>query len=158
MNFKKIVSLSPSVTEILFLLKSGRKVAGVTEQCRRMEQAKDKESVGSFLHPDVKKIVSLNPDLVITYKKIRDEFLSAELKKRNITVFIFAPVKVEEIFDEMEKIGSAAGSGNLAKSLTGRLRKRIDLVREKVSGRALPRVLRLMRGVPVTIPVTIPSP
>ena len=152
MNFKKIVSLSPSVTEILFFLKSGDKIIGVTEQCGRIREAKNKEIVGSFLHPDLKKIVSLNPDMVIAYRKIRDEFLLAELKKRNITVLIFTPVKVKGIFDEMEKIGGITGRGDLAKSLVSRLRKRVDEVRERVSGRALPRVLRLMKDFPLTIP------
>ena len=151
MNFNKIVSLSPSVTEILFFLKSGGKVIGVTEHCARMKQAKNKETVGSFIRPDIEKVVSLNPDLVIAYRRIHDGLLD-ELKRRNIDVLIFAPTKVEEILNEIEKIGNAAGSGDLAKSLTSQLEKRIDVVRKKVSGRALPRVLRLMKDAPITIP------
>ena len=158
MSFKKIISLSPAITETLFFLKLGHKIIGVTEQCARMKQAKNKEKVGSFLHPDQEKIISLNPDLVIVYKKIRDEFLLAELTKRNITVLIFAPAKVSEIFDEMEKIGDIVGSGDSARYLVSQLRKRIEVVKEKISGRALPKVSRLMRGFPLTVPITIPSP
>lgn len=158
MTFKRIVSLSPSVTEILILLNSGREIIGVTDQCARMEQVKNKEKVGSFICPDTEKVISLKPDLVIVYKKIRDERLLTELTKRNITILNFAPIKIKEIFDGIKRMGDVVGSGKLAKIFINQSRKRIDAVKEKVSGRALPRVLRLMRGIPITVPITVPSP
>src|SRR5262245_18434446 len=64
-NPQRILSLAPNVTEILFALGLGARIAGVTSYCDFPEAAKTKEKVGDTLHPDLEKIISLKPDLVV---------------------------------------------------------------------------------------------
>ena len=62
---QRIVSLAPNVTEILFALGLGDKVVGVTNFCNYPEEAKQKEKVGMLLNPNIEKILTLKPDLVV---------------------------------------------------------------------------------------------
>ena len=62
---QRIVSLAPSVTEILFALGLGDSVVGATEYCTYPPEAKKVERIGGFASPNIEKIISLSPDLVI---------------------------------------------------------------------------------------------
>lgn len=61
----RIVSLAPSVTEVLFELGLGDKVVGVTHYCRFPPEAQKRERIGGFYDISIEKIVSLTPDVVV---------------------------------------------------------------------------------------------
>src|SRR5437870_309956 len=61
----RIISLLPSNTEILESLGAGSEVVGVTRYDRRLLREPSTASVGDFMHPDVERIVSLKPDLIV---------------------------------------------------------------------------------------------
>ena len=141
----KLISLAPSCTETLFYLGLGEKVIGVTEQCNYPEEAKEKEKIGSFACPDIKKIVSLKPDLIITCGKIHEKFLG-EFRKHDIAVFDFAPESVKDTLDRMEKLGRICGQDTACGVLVDALRQRINKAIGKIPERASsPRVFRLIR-------------
>ena len=62
---KRIVSLAPNITEILFSLGLDEEIVGVSIHCNFPEKAKSKVRVGSYISLDFEKITSLNPDLII---------------------------------------------------------------------------------------------
>jgi iron complex transport system substrate-binding protein len=62
---ERIVSLAPSNTEILFALGLEDKIVGVTDYCNYPEAAKFKDKVGGYSEPNIEKIVSLRPDLIL---------------------------------------------------------------------------------------------
>jgi len=62
---ERIVSLSPSNTEILFALGLSDKVVGVTDYCNYPPEAAEKDSVGGFDKPNIEVILTLEPDLVL---------------------------------------------------------------------------------------------
>ncbi len=148
----RIVSLAPSNTETLFFLGLGEEIVGVTEQCDYPEGARDRERIGSFAHPDVGMIASLQPDLVVTSGKIHERFLD-EFKRQNIPVFVFASRSVEGILESVEELGRVCGQGKRAQSLVGSLRERIDMARARIpEGATPPRVFRLMSRDPLFTP------
>ena len=63
---QRIVSLAPNLTEILFELGLGDQIVGVTNYCTYPPEALEKEKVGGFINPNLEKIVSLKPDLVVS--------------------------------------------------------------------------------------------
>jgi iron complex transport system substrate-binding protein len=65
---RRIVSLAPNITEILFALGLGSKVIAVTRFCDYPPQAGGKEKIGGLLDPNLEKIKALRPDLVIAYR------------------------------------------------------------------------------------------
>ena len=62
---RRIVSLTPSLTEIVFSLGAGERVVGVSDYCDYPPEARTRPRVGTFLQPSVEKILALRPDLVL---------------------------------------------------------------------------------------------
>ncbi|MHB8055660.1 MAG: helical backbone metal receptor, partial [Candidatus Aminicenantales bacterium] len=65
---KRIVSLAPNITEILFTLGAGDQVAGVTRYCDFPPEATAKTKIGGFLDPDIERIREVAPDLVVAFR------------------------------------------------------------------------------------------
>ncbi len=74
---KTIVSLVPSITEILFALGDGDKVIGVDVNSNYPEEAKAIEKVGDFNGPDIEKITALKPDVVFAGNKLQQDAIAA---------------------------------------------------------------------------------
>ncbi|HYA88253.1 MAG TPA: helical backbone metal receptor, partial [Nitrospirota bacterium] len=62
---KRIVSLAPSMTEILFALGLGDNIVGVTTFCDYPEEAKKKPKIGGMSNPLLEAVLSLKPDVVV---------------------------------------------------------------------------------------------
>ena len=78
-NPQRIISLAPNVTEILFALGLESRVVGVTSYCDFPEAAKAKDKVGDTLQPNLEKIISLKPDLVVVSTSSQLENLTRRL-------------------------------------------------------------------------------
>lgn len=124
---RRIVSLSPSNTEILFALGLGDRVVGVTSFCDYPPEAMDKESVGDFYPPDIEKIVALAPDLILATDIHRHEVIPA-LEVRGLTVFALAPQTLDEVMSSMHKAGLVTGQEDEALALIGEMQSRIEQV------------------------------
>jgi iron complex transport system substrate-binding protein len=127
----RIISLSPSNTEILFALGLGDRVVGVTNYCDYPGEAKSKEKIGDFSNPNIEKIISLNPDLVLA--TTMHEKPVKRLEELKIPVIVLEPKNIEEMLDSLILVGKATGREKDATELVNSLKKRIDAVKEKVS-------------------------
>ena len=150
---KRIISLAPSSTEILFFLGLRPKVVGVTDQCDWPEEVcrRTIEKVGSFSCPDMERIALLKPDLLIAYRGVHDRFLG-EFNKRRIRVFLMSSTKVDGILEDMEKLGYLAGLPDLAEYKVGSLREKLKKIKEKIHEHSKFRVFRLMGDGPIFTP------
>lgn len=110
----RIVSLTPSHTEILFYLGLGEKVVGVTVHCDYPEQAIFKKKVGTFASPDIKTVLSLKPDLVIAGSIHQD--IIRELENNRVCVYKFEPSTIKELINGIKKIYSLTGKESFAYS------------------------------------------
>ncbi len=102
---QRIVSLAPNITEILFALDLEKKIVGVTRYCDYPQQAQKKEKIGGMVDPDLEKVISLQPDLVIAFRgnPLR---LIRRLKKLQLSVFVLEQgTSLESVFSLIEKIG-----------------------------------------------------
>src|SRR6185295_18194036 len=61
----RIVSTTPSITELLYALGLGDRVVGVTRFCRYPPEAQQKPKIGDYINPNLEAIAALRPDLVI---------------------------------------------------------------------------------------------
>ncbi len=148
---KRIISLAPSATEILFFLGLGERVAGVTEQCDFPGKTSEIEKIGSFMYPDAEKIASLKPDLVVACGEIHERFQN-EFKNKKIPVFTLSPRTVEDILQDMEKLACLNGQIDLKNSPVGLLRKRLEDIERDTQDNPPPRVFRLMGESPMSTP------
>ncbi|ADL08179.1 ABC transporter substrate-binding protein [Thermosediminibacter oceani] len=128
---ERIVSLAPSNTEILFALSLGDKVVGVTDYCDYPEEAKKKEKIGGFADPNMEKVISLKPDLVIATSM--HEKPVTKLEELNIPVIVLNPKNIDEIFGAIELIGRATNKVQQAEELVSGLKNRIKAVEDRVS-------------------------
>ncbi|MCK9564811.1 MAG: cobalamin-binding protein [Methanothrix sp.] len=150
----RIVSLSPSNTEILFALGLGDRVVGVTKYCNyptEVESLKDSGNVvvvGSYVDPDFEKILSLHPDLVLTSRTHSSEAISL-LGKENIPIFVVGPNNLSSIILSIEKIGKITEKEVEASELCNRMKSRIRAVSDTVSSLPKTRVLYIVWHDPV---------
>ncbi|MCG0276383.1 MAG: cobalamin-binding protein [Thermosediminibacteraceae bacterium] len=128
---ERIVSLAPSNTEILFALGLGDRVVGVTDYCDYPEEAKKKEKIGGFADPNMEKIISLKPDLVLATSM--HEQPVRKLEELEIPVIVLEPQNLEEVFESLELIGKVTNKVQQAQDLVASLQSRIRAIEEKVS-------------------------
>jgi iron complex transport system substrate-binding protein len=139
-DVQRVVSLSPSTTELLFALGLGDKVVGVTEYCDYPEKAKSIAKIGGYSTVDIEKVVSLKPDLVLTSDIHADNQVPA-LQKLGIKTVAFNPLTLSGLLEDITRIGNLAGQQATSAQLRSGLESRIKSVTGRVSGLAAPRVL-----------------
>jgi len=136
---KAIVSLAPSITEILFALGLGDKVAGVTEFCNYPPEAQAKPKVGGYADVNIEKLLSLNPDLVLV-SSIHMSQVLPELEKLGLTAAVIDAHDIPQVLESIMLVGKMAGKEKEAEALVAEMQKRIDAVARAVEGRKKPRV------------------
>ena len=130
---KRIVSMAPSVTEMLFAIGLDEEIVGVTNFCDYPDTARKKPKIGGYYDPNIEAVLSLAPDLIVAtpdgYSKERVE----KLDQAGISVFLVNPQKIDEVLEAMLTLGEVTGKGNAAKQVVGNLSARVNAVRAKVS-------------------------
>jgi iron complex transport system substrate-binding protein len=104
----RIVSLSPGVTEMLFVLGVGDSIVGATDYCNYPPEAKRIERVGSLGKPNVEKLLALSPDLVVASGMERNDVLQM-LRKSDIRVLKIKIENIDQMFDALRQLGDAVG-------------------------------------------------
>lgn len=128
---ERLVSLTPSSTEILFALGLGDKVVGVDDYSNYPAAALKIDKVGAYDKPSLEKIVALKPDLVLA-DSIHEEAVK-RLEEMGISVAVVFPSDLEEVLTGIRWIGIATGARDRAVELEAELTERIRLVDEKVA-------------------------
>ncbi len=107
---ERIISLSPSSTEILFAVGAGDQVVGVTNCCDFPPEAKTRNIVGGFSVKtiSIEKILSLEPDIVFSGGSYHQTIIDA-LMKAGIIVYAVEAQGFEEVYGVIEAIGSLTG-------------------------------------------------
>ena len=139
----RIVSLAPSNTEILYAIGAGDLVVGVTTYCDYPPEVQEVERIGGFTDPNIEKIVSLKPDLLLAVRG-NPRIMVETLKKLNLPVFAVEPESLEGVLEATSKVGKLVGRSAKADSLVAAMRRRIQAVTaivDTVSPERRPRVL-----------------
>lgn len=148
---RRIVSLAPSITEMLFYLGLGGQIVGVTRQCDYPAEVGGKEKVGSFLMPDTGRILEIAPDAVIGLGDLH-RHLPETLKNGDTGVIIFDYHTVQDVLGVMEAVASLAAARETALGRVDALQKRVNALRQ-AGGLAEPvRTFFLISESPIMIP------
>jgi iron complex transport system substrate-binding protein len=151
---QRIVSLSPSNTEILFALGLEDRVVGATKYCNyppevlQLKESKKIEVVGGYVNPDIEKILSLHPDLVLA-SRTRNSGAVSLLDKEGIATFVIDPNNLSSIIRSIEKVGKITGKEADASELCNLMESRIKSVSDKTSSLPKIRVLYIVWHDPV---------
>lgn len=146
---ERIVSLAPSITETLFALGVGDRVAGVTSYCDYPPEAKLKDKVGDTLKPNIERIVGIKADLVIVSTSSQLEQYIQNLEGLGIPVYISNPRNLEQVLQSITSMGRLAGAEDRARELVSDMRARIDRVASSLASAQRPRVLFLLGTEPL---------
>ncbi len=132
---RRIVSLAPNVTEILFAIGVGDRIVGVTSFCDYPPQAKEKEQVGGYIDFSVEKVVSLSPDVVFTAHGTPAERIEA-LQGLGLKVFGINPLSYDEVVDRIKVIGRICGVPDKAAAVARRMEQVKSAIRRRTSSLA----------------------
>jgi len=147
----RIVSLAPNLTEILFALGLDKKVVGVTLYSDYPPAALKKPKVGTFWQLNVEAVIAAKPDLVLTLGFEQQNRLAGQLKRIGYNCLTLNIEKVNDLFEAIEKIGTATGKKLRANELTGDIRRNLDGLSALVGSRTKVRVLWVVQREPLRV-------
>jgi iron complex transport system substrate-binding protein len=130
---KRIVSLAPHATELLFAAGAGAQVVGVVAHSDWPAAARALPNVGDANALDLERIVMLKPDLVIAWPYTMPAQLAA-LRARGATIFVSDPKSIARIADDIEALGTLAGTETVARPTATALRERHAALSAKFAG------------------------
>jgi iron complex transport system substrate-binding protein len=137
---KRIVSLAPHVTEMIFAAGAGDRLVGVTSFSDYPEPARKIPQVGSYGKIDAERILALKPDLVIGWQSGNSVADLAGLERLGIPVFLTEPRRLEDIPRLIDSIGELAGTRQPAAEAAARFRAELAELRRRYGGRRQVRV------------------
>ena len=105
----RIVSLAPSVTEILYDLGLGDQIIAVTTFCDYPPQAMDKPKIGGYSNPSIESIVAMKPDLVVMIDDGNPIEIQDRLKKLDIKTYVFRAKRLKELPQGIRDLGIVLG-------------------------------------------------
>ncbi len=145
---KKIISLAPNITEILFALDLGDRVVGVTRFCDYPPEAKRKERIGGLVDPNLEKIISLNPDLIIGFRGNPIRFIK-RMQEFNLPVFVLETgTTIDSIFSVIETVAQITWVEKRADKLLQPLKLRYENIITALDGvKNTPKVFVFLHGV-----------
>src|SRR5262245_19923621 len=146
---RRIVSLVPALTEMLFAIGAGPQVVGVGSFDKFPPDVEKLPRVGALLDPDTELILSLRPTLALIYGSQTD--LNKQFERAGIKAYVYRHGGIEPIFQTMRELGDATGHRPQADRVVSDLQKRIADVRARVMGRPKPRVLLVIDRQPKTL-------
>jgi iron complex transport system substrate-binding protein len=137
---QRIISIIPATTEMLFAMGAGDRVVAIGSYDKFPPEVEKLPRVGALLDPDVERIISLRPDLVVLYGTQQD--LRTQLDRARIPYFPYVHKGLPDISETIRALGTRIGAGDRANSLAARLEQQIRDVRAKVASR--PKVTTLV--------------
>lgn len=128
---KRIVSLSPNLTQVIYALGDLDSVVGVTVYDEFPLEVVDLPKVGGWINPNYEAILALKPDLVVIMK---DQDISFGDKLRELGLKTFTAKSNDSISDILQSItdlGQMLGKEEQAQKLTGHIKTNLDQINEK---------------------------
>lgn len=136
---QRIISLVPALTEMLYAIGAGPQVVAVSSYDEYPPEVKALPRVGALLDPDTERILTLTPDLVITYGSQVD--LRTQMARADIPTFDYRHGGLRHIMETMRELGVRTGHTAEADRAAGAIEARMAAVRARVAGRPRPRTL-----------------
>ncbi|MGE5663767.1 MAG: helical backbone metal receptor [Deltaproteobacteria bacterium] len=147
---RRLVSLAPSLTEIVFLLGQEHKLVGVTRYCNYPPQAGALPRIGGVADPDIERIVAAAPDLVLCTTDGNPKEKVRAVEEMGIPCFAVSPQDLYGITTAIERIGALLGVPEKARNEAVALRARAERASQAAAGQG-PKVLFVLSTSPVIV-------
>ncbi|HHX61399.1 MAG TPA: ABC transporter substrate-binding protein [Epulopiscium sp.] len=136
----RIISVAPSITELIYALGKGDQLVGRSDYCNYPEQASEVPSIGSLSEPNVEKILELQPDIVFASAHFKED-IAKNLEDLGIQiVVIYNAEDFNGSYDSINRVGELINAKDKSQELVVSLEKEIEAISEKVKEHEMPKV------------------
>lgn len=132
---RRIVSLAPHVTELLYAAGAGNYIVGAVEYSDYPEPAKRIPRVGSGSGLDLEKIVGLHPDLIISWQSGNPSWQTERIKQLGFPVFETEPRRIGDVASLVEKFGKLTATESDAIKAASQFRRHLESLRQRYATR-----------------------
>jgi iron complex transport system substrate-binding protein len=147
---RRIISLSPDITEMLYGIGAFPQVAGVSDYCTYPPEVKQLPSVGGWHNPSLEKLASLRPDLVVADEG-QAPFIEDKVKALGLTMLVAPDRTIQDVYSTIGLLGRATGHADAAAKLVASTRDELLRVSQKMIGRPKPGVVLIVDRTPGTL-------
>ena len=137
---RRIVSLAPHVTEMLFSAGGGDRIVGAVKYSDYPPAARDIPRVGDNRLVDIERLLALKPDLLVVWRHNASSRQMDQLRKLGIPLYYSEPHKLEDIPEAILKMGQLMGTTQQAQHTASQLRVQLDSLTARYRNRSPVRV------------------
>jgi iron complex transport system substrate-binding protein len=130
MTPKRIISLAPSITEMLYGLGLGDNIVGVTTFCDKPDEANKKPKIGGMSNPSLEAVVSLKPDMVVLTTDGNPQEFQERLLGLKIKTYVFQARRLAELPHGIRQLGRALGISKRAGLLAHEIESGISKIKK----------------------------
>ena len=146
---KRIVSIVPAVTEMLFAIGVGDQVVGVSSFASYPDEVNSRPRVGALLDPNIERIFSLSPDLVVMHESQTDAI--EQMRRGGIEVFLYRHGNIADITNMIRQLGRRTGQTPKAITLAKQIEVTLQSIQTRVSNYQKPKILLVLGREPDTV-------
>ncbi|MBX3122680.1 MAG: ABC transporter substrate-binding protein [Nitrospira sp.] len=144
----RVVSLAPSITEMLFALGLDEQVVGVTDFCNFPEAAAAKPKVG-YSNPNLESLIALRPELIVAPLEFHRANVLAKLEELKIPVLLLEAASLEQVFAHIHTLGRIFDRSTAAHAMTAEMRQQMAEISRRTEGLSRTRVLYVINSQPL---------
>ena len=130
--YKKIISLAPSNTEILYALNADENLVACTRYCDFPSDARKKPRIGGWLDINDELVKNYNPDLLLTSTFVQNK-ITQKYKKSRMNIVALMPTTLKGVFDSIAEIGKLVGKSDKALMLITSIKNKFNKIQTKIS-------------------------
>lgn len=146
----RIVSLSPSNTEILAALGLSDRIAGITDVCDYPPEVKNKTRIGGYSAISIEKVAAAQPDLVVASDLTPKETVQ-KIRGLGIPVMVVAPKDIDHVLRDIRLVGNVTGADTEADALAENLSLRIAAAFPPAAGKNRPTIAHVVWHEPLYV-------
>ncbi len=148
---KRLISMAPNLTEILYALGLGDNVVGVTNYSDYPAAATEKPKMGTFWEPNIEAVIAAKPTLVVMLDFPQQRELADRLGRMGYKCLTVSIWKIDDLFDVILTIGTATEANDEAQRIVDDMRSNIQALQAALMGKPRPRVLWVVQREPLRV-------
>jgi iron complex transport system substrate-binding protein len=137
---RRVVTLAPSLTELVFAAGAGASLVGTTALSDFPEPARHIARIGDAGRLDVERVLTMKPDLVLVWQRGATSREQEQLAAAGIPLFHLEPRRLDDVARAIERLGQLLGSADVAAAAAADLRRSLGALRDRHAGAAPVRV------------------
>ena len=132
---QRVVTLAPHATELVYAAGAGERIVGASDYSDYPPAAKAIPRIGSSHQVDTERLLALRPDLLVVWQGGNADRLLEPLRRLGVPVYQSEPKRLDDIPDEVERLGKLTGTEARAQPAAAALRARLGALAERYRGK-----------------------